>query len=147
MQRVDFHVLPSAETRERLHYACRVVEKAYLAGQRVLVWFDGVVDLQTFDEMLWTYSAGSFVPHEVLAGEPDWEDAPVWLGAAHPAPSACDVLINLAAAIPPAADRAQRVIEIIDADDGRRQAGRARFRGYRERGVEPVTHTIGAAAS
>jgi DNA polymerase-3 subunit chi len=146
VQRVDFHVLAGAEPRERLKYACRVVEKAYLADQRVLVWLDTPADLAAFDELLWNFGDRSFVPHEILATEPDWEEAPVWLGGARPVQSDCDVLLNLAAAVPPAAERAQRVIEIIDADEERRRLGRARFRAYRERGVEPATHTIGAGA-
>lgn len=146
MQRVDFHVLAGAEPRERLKYACRVVEKAYLAEQRVLVWFDSPAELAAFDELLWNFADRSFVPHEVLAAEPDWEEAPVWLGSTRAVQSDCDVLVNLAAVVPPAAAQAQRVIEIIDADEERRRSGRARFRAYRELGVEPATHTIGAAA-
>jgi DNA polymerase-3 subunit chi len=144
VQRVDFHVLAGAEPRERLRYACRVVEKAYLAEQRVLVWLDTPEELAGFDELLWSFGDRSFVPHEILAAEPDWDEAPVWLGNGRPVASDCDVLVNLAAAVPPAAERAQRVIEVVDADAERRRAGRARFRVYRERGVEPATHTIGA---
>jgi len=36
------------------------------------------------------------------------------------------------------------VVEIIDDDAARRQAGRERFRQYRALGVEPVTHKPGA---
>jgi DNA polymerase-3 subunit chi len=143
VQRVDFHVLPGTEARERLKYACRVVETAYLAGQRVLVWFDEPAELSTFDTLLWTFADRSFVPHEVLAGEPDWDEAPVWLGSAQPPQGDCDVLVNLAATVPAVARHAARVIEIIDGNEACRSAGRTRFRSYRDRGTEPVTHTIG----
>ncbi len=146
MQRVDFHVLPGADARERLRYACRVVEKACLAEQRVLVCFDSDAELAAFDELLWNFGDRSFVPHEVLAGAPEWDEAPVWLAGPRAAAAGSDVLLNLATAVPPAAAEAQRIIEIIDADAGRRGAGRERFRLYRERGVEPVTHTIGGAS-
>ena len=146
MQRVDFHVLPGSDARERLRHACRVVEKACLADQRVLVWFDVDEELAAFDELLWNFGDRSFVPHEVLAAAPDWDEAPVWLAGPRAAGAECDVLVNLAAAVPAATAQAQRVIEIVDADAGRRQAGRERFRVYRERGVEPATHTIGGTA-
>jgi DNA polymerase-3 subunit chi len=145
VQRVDFHVLAGADARERLRYACRVVEKACLAEQRVLVWFDSREELAAFDDLLWNFGDRSFVPHEVLAGAPDWDEAPVWLGGPHAPAADCDVLLNLAGAVPAAAEQAERVIEVVDAEDGRRRAGRERFRAYRERGVEPVTHTIGGA--
>ena len=52
--------------------------------------------------------------------------------------------MNLAAGVPAGAAEANRVVEIIDADEGRRRAGRVRFRQYRERGLEPETRTVGA---
>jgi DNA polymerase-3 subunit chi len=145
--RVDFHVLSGAEARERLRYACRVVEKAYLADQRVLVWCDSPEELAAFDELLWNFGDRSFVPHEVLAQAPDWEEAPVWLGEPRAPATDCDVLLNLASTVPVAAAQAQRVIDIVDGDAARRRSGRERFRTWRERGVEPSTHTIGAGAS
>jgi DNA polymerase-3 subunit chi len=146
VRRVDFHVLSGTEARERLRYACRVVEKAYLAEQRVLVWFESAEDLAAFDELLWNFGDRSFVPHEVLAAAPDWEEAPVWLGGPRAPAAACDVLVNLATGVPAAAGQAERVIEIVDADAERRRAGRERFRAYREGGVEPVTHGVGGTA-
>ncbi len=39
-------------------------------------------------------------------------------------------------------DRFERIAEVIDADEARRQRGRERFRLYRERGIEPATHDM-----
>ena len=47
-----------------------------------------------------------------------------------------------AAEPPPAAASVERIAEIIDAEPARREAGRARFRAYRQLGCEPVTHTL-----
>jgi len=52
--------------------------------------------------------------------------------------------VNLATPLPAGVAEAARVIEIIDADEGRRRAGRVRFRQYRERGLEPQTRNVGA---
>ena len=147
MLRVDFHVLSSADARERLRYGCRVVEKACLAEQRVLVCCDSSEELAAFDELLWNFADRSFVPHEVLTTAPDWNEVPVWLAGPRAPAVDCDVLLNLAGAVPAAAEHAQRVIEVIDADAERRRAGRERFRAYRERGIEPVSHTIGGASA
>jgi DNA polymerase-3 subunit chi len=141
--RVDFYVMEDASPRARLRIACRVVEKAYLAGQTVLVWHTEPEELREFDDMLWTFSDGSFVPHEALAAS-GFEAAPVLLSAGAAPPGAVDVLVNLAADIPACASVAQRVAEFIDGDPARRQAGRGRFRVYKERGLQPVTHNLGA---
>lgn len=141
--RADFYVLAQPAPEARLRLACRVTEKAYLAGQSVLVWHDDRAELERFDVLLWTFADTSFVPHEWLgeAGE-----APVRLSAGEAPAGAVGVLINLetAPAPPPWAGHAERVAEIIDGEPVRRDAGRARFRAYRELGYELQTHSLGA---
>ena len=138
---VDFYVLDEVSPRARLRTACRVVEKAYLAGHKVLVWHTELEELREFDELLWTFGDGSFVPHEPLAAN-GFDAAPVLLSMGTPPPFPVDVLVNLAADVPACAEKAQRVAEFIDGDPGRRQAGRTRFRVYKERGVTPNTHNL-----
>ncbi|MBA3731404.1 MAG: DNA polymerase III subunit chi, partial [Gammaproteobacteria bacterium] len=55
-------------------------------------------------------------------------------------PPSCDVLINLDSQAPAFFDRFKRVAEIVDSEQ--REAGRARFRFYRERGCELSHHSI-----
>jgi DNA polymerase-3 subunit chi len=145
MTRVDFYVLESADARERLKFACRVIDKAFAAEQRVLVCFDSDGDATSFDDLLWTFAQDSFVPHELLNADSDWEETPVLLSAGQPARSAPDVVVNLGTAVPASAQSATAVIEIVDADAARRQAGRLRYKQYKELGVEPVTHKLGEA--
>jgi DNA polymerase-3 subunit chi len=142
MQRVDFYVLPGTDARERLKFACRLTEKAYLAGGRVLVWLADPTALKEFDDLLWTFADRSFVPHEILQDPQQWQETPVLLSCERVPADRCDVLVNLAPTVPPASESAARMIEIIDAEPERRNAGRARFRLYRERGTEPVTHNM-----
>ena len=145
MKRVDFYILESADARERLKFACRVIDKAFEAEQRVLVCLDSDADAASFDDLLWTFAQDSFVPHEVLNAESSWEETPVLLSAGRQAASAPDVIVNLGAAVPAGAPAAESVIEIIDADPARRQNGRTRWRQYKELGVEPVTHKVGGS--
>jgi DNA polymerase-3 subunit chi len=143
MQRVDFYVLEGSDARERLKFACRVVDKAFQAEQRVLVCFDAPAELTSFDDLLWSFAQDSFVPHEPLSAESDWEETPVLLTSRQPPAKPADVIVNLGASLPPDLANTPSVIEIIDADAARRQAGRVRFKQYREQGVEPTTHKVG----
>jgi DNA polymerase-3 subunit chi len=147
-QRVDFYVLESAEPRARLLLGCRLTEKAFLSGQRVLVWLEDAAALDAFDELLWTFADRSFVPHETALATAQWEECPVLLSCQSAPVGGYDVLLNLAAE-PPAASAAQapRIIEILDKDAPRRQAARERYRRYRECGVNPQTHHIAADES
>jgi DNA polymerase-3 subunit chi len=145
MQRVDFYVLEGSEARERWRFACRIIDKAFAAEQRVLVCLDNDAELTSFDELLWTFAQDSFVPHEPLTSESDWEETPVLLSCALAPKTPADVVVNLGSGVPGAVAQSANVIEIIDADAARRQAGRVRYKQYKEMGVEPTTHKLGAA--
>src|SRR5688572_8027623 len=110
--RVDFYVTESTAPRDRLRTACRVVEKAYLAGNTVLVWHTDLEELREFDELLWTFGDGSFVPHEAITAS-GFASAPVLLTSAPTPPGGCDVLVNLAADVPECVAAAKRVAEFI----------------------------------
>jgi DNA polymerase III subunit chi len=139
--RVDFYVIDDASSAARLKLACKLAEKAYLASQSALVWHTDLEELRTFDEMLWTFSDGSFVPHEML-GATGIRDVPVLLSSGTPPSRNVDIIINLAQDVPPCLSQTRRIAEIIDGDDTRRRAGRARFKAYRELGVQPTSHNI-----
>lgn len=146
MPQVDFYVTGATADDARLLLACRVTEKAYLAGLRVLVWCPPDEDRARFDELLWTFSDRSFVPHEAPGAPGGADPAPVALSGGIEPSEVPDIVVNLAADIPPIALRAARVAEFIDGDAARRAQGRARFRQYRERGLAPVTHQQGGAS-
>ncbi len=145
--RVDFYILEDASPSARLKLACKLAEKAYLASQSVLVWHTDPAELRAFDDLLWTFNDGSFVPHEALGSDaapasPAAAAAPVLLSTSVAPAANVDIIINLAPDLPPHLPRTRRVAEIIDGDDTRRRAGRARFKAYRELGVQPASHNI-----
>jgi DNA polymerase-3 subunit chi len=142
MPRVAFYLLPSNDDRARFRMACRVTEQAYLSGQRVFVALEDAAQLQSFDDLLWTFADRSFVPHEPYREDRQWQEVPVLLGTSEQPQGPFDTLVNLGSAVPAAAALAQQVAEIIDADEPRRVAGRVRFRHYRDQGITPETHNI-----
>ena len=140
--RVDFYIIDESSAAARLKLACRLAEKAYLAAQTALVWHTDPEELKAFDDMLWTFMDGSFVPHEMLTARASTDETPVLLSSGT-APSAdVDIIINLAPDVPGCLSRTRRVAEIIDGDDSRRRAGRARFKAYRDLGIQPASHNI-----
>ncbi len=81
------------------------------------------------------------MPHEAITAS-GFSSAPVLLTSAPTPEGAFDVLVNLAPEVPACVAAARRVAEFIDGDPERRQAGRARFRQYKERGWTPTTHNL-----
>lgn len=142
MADIRFHTLSAAGGTARLRHACVLTEEAYLAGERVLVWLENPAALSQFDQLLWTFSDRAFVPHEMLAAGAEANPAPVQL---HDGASLGDqvrtggftTLLNLRAAPSPDAMAFARVLEVIDGDPAIRDAGRTRFRFYREAGASP----------
>lgn len=143
MTRVDFYVLPDASATGRERFACRLADIAYRRGQRVYVYAQSKDQAQTLDNLLWTFQAGSFVPHGLHPSETEAE-TPVLVGHDGVPDSGHDVLINLAEAVPNFFSRYERVAELINQEPAGKHAGRERFRFYRDRGYALETHTLAA---
>jgi DNA polymerase-3 subunit chi len=140
--RVDFYVSEAAGADARLRLACRVAEKAYLAKQTVVVLLDDPETLRRFDEMLWTFGDGSFVPHDAVTSEDAPCEAPVALTTGPLPADHADVLINLGNTVPERFGKFARIAEFLDARPEVRVAGRDRFKAYRAKSIEPQTHNL-----
>ncbi len=68
---VTVHVLGGTKKAKE---ACRLVEALYLAGKRVVVFLADEGRAKILDDMLWTFSTESFVPHQLWGGEESVED-------------------------------------------------------------------------
>ena len=141
--KVDFYPLGEPDRRARLVTACRLAEKAYDQGLRVTVRTASAAETAEFDELLWTFSDRSFVPHVVWPTEPDAAAAtPVVVGSASLPASHRDVLINLAPDAPADFSAYARVCEVVGGDEDARKAGRHRWRTYRDAGCAPEAHPL-----
>lgn len=148
MTQVDFYILPNDSGDGRLLLACRIADKALQQNQQVLINTDSATDNARLDELLWTFSQGSFVPHRVIdsAAARERPLEPVLIGSGTvPEGDDWHVLINLAADVPDFFSRYRRVAELVDGNPQRREQGRERFRFYRDRGYELNTHQVSPA--
>ena len=144
MTRVDFYVLPDADPAQRSVLACKLAEKAYSQGLKVYIHTASGVDSQRLDELLWTFRAGSFLPHAIVKSGTDPDFTPILLGHDLEPAGHTDVLINLGAEIPRFFGRFERVAELVDQRPELLAQSRERFRFYRERGYELKTHQLKA---
>jgi DNA polymerase-3 subunit chi len=135
MTQVDFHT----RTGDKITYACRLARKVYLAGQMLLVTGDIEV-LREFDEWLWTFSALDFIPHCWLASELT-AVTPVVLAQQYVPDVKQRILLNLGAALPAHFAHFERVLEIVGDTQDDLEAGRERYRLYREQGCSLKNHS------
>lgn len=148
MTQVDFYISSGASDEALLRLASRIAEKAVECGQQVYINAADEAQAHKLDEMLWTFSQSSFLPHRIVTHS-DAADAstdraePVLIGAGVEMPSGpWNTLINLANAVPEFFSRYERVAEVVDAHVERRNHGRERYRYYRDRGYELKTHNL-----
>jgi DNA polymerase III subunit chi len=136
--RVDFYVLQDVDLAAARRFACRLAAKAVSTGQRVHIHTGAPDQAAELDELLWHYPEGRFLPHgredDQIAGR-----APLVVGWSAPEQPA-GVLINLAVDVPTFFGRFDRVAEIVV--DANRDAGRQRYRFYRDRGFPLHDHRL-----
>ena len=141
---VDFYVRPETSPDALESFACRLVETVWQRGHHVLVLVASEAAARRLDDLLWTFREESFVPHRRIgvggpaASKPVSE--PVVVGTPGTWKSELDVLVNLTLSVPEEAGRALRIAEIVPATANGRDAGRERYREYRNRAFELRTH-------
>jgi len=140
MTRIDFYILKDGDVTDPDTVACKLTEKVYKLGHRVYLHTESEGQARHMDELLWTFRAGSFVPHGLYPGECD--SAPVAIGHAADPEEHGDVLINLGSEVPAFFSRFQRVAEVVGGDPAQRDRARERFRFYRDRGYPLHTHEL-----
>jgi DNA polymerase-3 subunit chi len=128
---------------DRLQYACRLLRKATVAGNRVLVVCTAQ-DQQKLQDALWSVSATDFVSHcSADAGGAELRRAQVVLSPdAQQDPAAFAVLVNLGAEIPDGFERFGRVIEVVSQDALERQLARDRWKRYSALGYALIRHDL-----
>lgn len=137
MTEIDFYTHVS----DRLQIAARLCAKAYAHGKRVRVLTADEAGSAALDGLLWKSPPTGFLPHCSLNHRLA-EQTPIIIDhhLEHDGPA--EVLINLAAELPPFFSRFGRMMEIISLNEQERNKGRERFRHYRDRGYALRTHDL-----
>jgi DNA polymerase III subunit chi len=143
VSRVDFYVVSEEAPDAIWRCACRLVEKAFDLDHRVYIQVASADEARHFDELLWTFSDRSFIPHQVWTeAEPPHAVVKVLIGD-RPAPSTHrEVLINVSGKVPENIDAFGRIAELVDTDEERKRLSRERYRHYREQGCALETHHL-----
>ncbi|MBQ0725258.1 MAG: DNA polymerase III subunit chi [Cycloclasticus sp.] len=140
MTRVDFYLLPNSQIEQQQLYACRLTQKAVKQGLRVYIHTNSNEQSKTLDDLLWSFSASSFVPHTLHAE--DCAQHPVYISHSGDPIDIHGVLINLSQQTPDCFTRFERLAELVTQDERNKQAGRERFKFYKSRGYPLNTHKL-----
>ena len=143
MIRIDFYLIPEAREKARLHFVCRLIEKAYKLRHRIYIHVDNQSEAHALDELLWTYRDDSFLPHH-LAGEGPEPAPPIQIGFQTPPAKQRDILINLSQSIPDFYTQFTRILEFVTTDPVVQATAREHYKLYRAKGHTINTHQLQA---
>jgi DNA polymerase-3 subunit chi len=137
MTEVSFY----SHAADKLAVARQIATKAWGQKLNVLIYAPDESVAASIDRLLWTQPALSFVPHcrdtHPLAGV-----TPVIIAERADALPSADVLINLDNEPPPLFSRFERLVEIVTDEENDLVQGRQRYRFYKDRGYELVSHDL-----
>lgn len=137
MTSIDFYF----NAEDRLQVACRLAAKALRQKQRMLIYAPEAETASRIDKMLWTWQAIGFVPHCPVHA-PLAAETPVLIASGEETMPDCELLLNLGADCPPHFERFARLLEVVASGDEEVNAGRNRYRFYRERGYRITNHDL-----
>ena len=139
---VVFYVLSSHSHQQQQDFVCKLIEKIYRSEQFCYVLIDTDQQAEQLDKLLWTYRAGSFIPHQIYQNNLPSFERTILIGK-DPIPERWQsVVVNLSTAFPPIKPKGQRILEILDSSEKSRQAGRERYRHYQNSGLKITTHKL-----
>jgi DNA polymerase III subunit chi len=142
MPKVSFYVLPTQSDQERLIFACKLVEKAYRSSNRIYILTESDAQSRLMDNLLWTFRAGSFIPHHLYDGKIPTIENRILLGTLNAPEPWQKIIINLSGQQPADLEYSERIMEILDASATVKQAGRERYRHYKHLGLTISTHNM-----
>ncbi len=140
MAEVSFYILPSESLHDRYLFACKLIEKAYRSGSFCYVLTDSDEQSRILDDLLWTFRAGSFIPHQIYTGEPPDTEKTVLIGPLDAPDNWQKVVFNLSSRYPNIEPQTERILEILDNSETTKEAGRTRYRRYQQSGMKITTH-------
>ena len=141
-EQVDFYLLKAQDKVAALALACRIANKAYSQGMTVYLQTNSLVECETLDRHLWTFSDESYLPHGIETDDSNWQKYPVQIGCRDSMRDQIDLLISLSDEVPTNAFSYKRIADVIVDSPEQKQRGRVRFKHYRDKGIEPNTHSL-----
>ncbi len=138
---VDFYVLESSDELSRMRTVCRLADKVQRLGHKIFVLTEDSTQSKKLDDLMWTFSQSSFLPHAIFDDCEPYQDQQPVLIHHQPVDTESEVLINLQRQVANT-DQYQRLVEIVNQDESIRNTGRNKYRAYKDKNYQIKTHKI-----
>ncbi len=142
MPEISFYVIGTESLQDRNLFACKLLEKAYRSDSFPYVLTDNDEQNRRLDDLLWTFRAGSFIPHQQFSGDLPELERVILISHQQPPQAWRKVVINLSSNCPHDFQSVERILEILDNSEDSKILGRNRYRQYQQAGYEITTHKL-----
>jgi len=135
MPRADFYLIAKPRfLTEPLKLVCELARKAYDSNQSTLILARDQAQAEELDDLLWSFDADAYIPHQIAGSDEDDEETPVLLATPDSDTPSRPLVINLRDAAWQGA--CERVLEVVPADPAAREPLRERWKQYKAMGLE-----------
>jgi DNA polymerase-3 subunit chi len=142
MAEFSFYLLSSESLDKRDEFACKLIEKAYRSACYCYVLTDDAAQSHKINELLWTFRASSFIPHQLYDGtRPELKNI-ILIGSSAAPTGWQHTVVNLSTNCPEDFSNITRVLEILENNETTRMPGRRRYSQYQKAGIPITTHHI-----
>lgn len=142
LPKIDFYILNEVSLESAYAFVCRLIDKAYQQHHRIYLNTNSNEEANLLDDMLWTFRDTSFIPHARIGITVDHEVPPVQIGFDQHPHGQEDILVNITTTVPFFFNHFKRVIEIVPQDQKSKEYAREKYRTYKEKGCELITHDL-----
>ncbi|HEY0963489.1 MAG TPA: DNA polymerase III subunit chi [Pseudomonadales bacterium] len=139
--KANFYLLKQTDVHACRLLACRLAEQQSKQGQRVCILADTPDDARQLDELLWSFTPESFVPH-ALADDPAAATLPVVVAHGTEAPAGTTCILNLGSDAPRNQPSLNAIAEFVANEDEAKARSRARWNLYKQLGYELQHHQL-----
>lgn len=139
MSTVTFYILQSDQLKRYYAVVIQLIIKAYESGNHVLIYSKNDELLHTLNELLWSISPESFIPHRLILSSDEKIDPldKIIFANNENINFPKDVLFQLNEQPFDGYDAYNRTIEIMYQEPHHLECGRSRFKFYRQKGDNP----------
>jgi len=143
MTHVDFYILPDDQLTTAQHYACKLAERNWQSGKRVLIQTDTAEESHQLDDLLWSIKDNSFIPHGVATLELTDQQQPILISHQKINDENFQSILNLSSRPSDICiENEIKIDEILNQDEQRKLSGRQNYKVYRELGYTLEHHML-----
>jgi DNA polymerase-3 subunit chi len=126
-------------TEEQNGCLCRWIERFYLERKRVRVVVDSMARAQLIDQLLWTFSQQSFIPHEIFDSGQTQPGEPVVITPGRFPATGYEVLVCGCETEPEFMSLFETAVHLILGDDAQQKhKSRLLWQSARDMGLTPI---------